>query len=132
MSFAFSMVNVFSVSAKGFFITLQQGHYDVAYGFMSDQYKRENTLETFKAQMEQTGLNQYRTSDWIKTFKSDDDTTGYVMGTITTKTGRKIPIKINYIATGTSWMNREWRIQSIELHINLIQENNLMLEKPGR
>jgi hypothetical protein len=124
-SFIFSIIPVFSNSANGFLLTLKQGHYEEAYDFMSDPFKAKYDIDAFKTFVDQNELNQYQKCEWIKTFISDDKKTGFVMGTLTTIKGKKIPIKIDYVMVKGpgGWLDQGWRIQSIELNTKQQQKN---------
>lgn len=116
VSFIFSLVPVFTTSATGFFLTIKQDRYEDAYSIMSDQFRNQYDLETFKSMIKQAELDKFQSVKWTKTYTNDKNTEGYVLGTITTTTGKTIPVKVYFVSSGgNTWIDRGWSIQTIEV-----------------
>lgn len=116
VSFIFGVLPVFSFVSKGFLVTVENGKFNEAYSLLSSNYQNRYKIQDFIKDMHESGLDQYQDVQWLKTVTDKDHARGYVMGVVTTKQKRKIPLEIEFVQVqGSDWLDKGWRIDNIRI-----------------
>ncbi|MBN9286975.1 MAG: hypothetical protein BGO43_11360 [Gammaproteobacteria bacterium 39-13] len=114
MSAIFGSLPVFPFVAKGFLMSVSNDRYDEAYSMLSKDYQQRMDLPTFKNNVLQSGLNQYKSAKWVQEVTSSDHKHGYLRGVITTKLNTPIEIEFVFVQVqGKNWLDKGWRINDI-------------------
>jgi hypothetical protein len=107
---------VFQYMAKGFLIAVSNNQYQQAYSMLSKDFQRRNDMPTFKTNVEQSGLDQYKQVIWITEEGDTSQPTAKIRGVVFTKTNTKIAVEIQFVKeVGKDWMDKGWRIDNIKI-----------------
>ncbi len=111
-----SLLPVFPTMGKSFLIAIEQKHYPDAYLMFSDNFKQQYDYPTFERNIALSGLDQYKSVVWMKNVQDRKQKNGYIVGLITMKDDKKVPIEIDFIdQQGESLPDKGWRIESFKL-----------------
>jgi len=93
-----------------FFQAVRAGDYEAAYALTSQELQRDNSLEELKAYVEGNGFDTVIESSWSS--RSMSGNTGELSGTLTTESGRVVPVEIRLVNEPDGW-----KINAIERDI---------------
>jgi len=90
-----------------FFAAVQNDDMDTAYALLSEDFQTGTSKEELKSYLEANALDDVKETSWGSRFMTGG--TGELEGTVTTKDGTKIPLKLRLIDSEAGW-----RINAIE------------------
>lgn len=113
ISLIFAAFPTFTVSGTGFFLAIEADQYEEAYGMFDSPFQAKVNINQFKEMIQQTGLDKYKSVEWVKTL--EDKNAGYaaILGVVTTYDNKKIPIQIRFVKITDSTGQDAWRISSL-------------------
>lgn len=94
-------------SADQFFKPIREGDFAAAYALLSEDFRAATSREEFDLFLQKSALANYQDASW--TSRSLSGKTGELEGTVTTKEGGTIPLKIKFVKE-----QGQWKILSIE------------------
>jgi len=116
IALVFSNISVFPYIGKSFLVSIEQGNYPQAYQVLSTEFKKKVNLPTFARLSKNNGLEEYQSVEWYKDVYDDKEKTGYVIGTITTKKGQRLIIRLDFIQEkNIGPQDKGWRINEINV-----------------
>lgn len=124
IALVFSNISVFPYIGKGFLASIEQGNYPQAYQVLSTEFKEKVNLPTFVKLSKRNGLEEYKSVEWFKDVYDEKQKVGYVIGTITTKKGQRLIIRLDFI------QEKDIRPQDKGWRINEINVKNLAPKAP--
>ena len=99
--FGFGMYKDTTKAADEFLTKLGNGDIKGAYDSGSTTLRQQQTLEKFTASVKELGLTDYQSATWTS-FNINNDQ-GSVAGTMTTKAGGSVPLKVSLIKESGTW-----------------------------
>lgn len=112
----FAALPVFTITGKGFLAALSEGNYEQPYAMCSKSFKQKYTIADFKRIIDHSGLNDYKSVEWVENVNDDQHKSGYLLGVVLTKDNKRIMIKLNFIQEiFKSDSNKRWRIDAITI-----------------
>lgn len=116
LSFIFASIPAFTVTGKAFLYALSNHQYEVAYDMFTDEYKSHHSMEEFTQKINQTGLNQYHSVEWMQNVSDKKGGYGLVGGIVTTTQNRKIPVQFRFTRLPSdSWFENSWGISDFRV-----------------
>ena len=118
LSFVLGGYPIFTTTGKAFLVQLSEAKYYEAYDQFTDEFKAQHSPEQFTQMIIQSGLTEYKSVDWVKTV--GDKQSGYatIVGIVTTKDGKKIPLLMRFIKLKSKdWYEQKWRISELKTEI---------------
>lgn len=94
-------------SVDGFFRSVAAGDLERAKSYLAEEFKSSTSDEELVAFLEQSGLDDYASSDWGG--RSVDTSSGKLTGKVLTASGGAIPVTVTFVREGG-----EWKIYYIE------------------
>ena len=88
-------------AADAFFSRIAEGNATAAYQSTAREFRAQTSEAEFLQFLKTTSLTDYQTASWSS--RSIENDRGTLEGTITTKSGGKIPLTIKLIKEGGSW-----------------------------
>jgi len=99
--FGFGMYKETTKAADSFLAQVGSGDVKGAYDSSSATLRQQQTLEQFTSSVKSLGLTEYQSASWTSFNIVNDQ--GTVEGTMTTKTGGPIPLKVTMIKESGTW-----------------------------
>ena len=99
--FGFGMYKETTAAADSFLGKIGADDIKGAYDSSSSTMRQEQTLEQFTANVKALGLTEYQSAKWTSFNVVNDQ--GTIEGTMTTKTGGAVPLKITLIKENGTW-----------------------------
>ena len=88
-------------SVDDFFVEVSNGEISTAYARLAEDFKTNTSQEQLQAFLKGTNLNEFKAASWnSRSFNND---TGKLEGTITTKTGKTIPLTVTLVKENGDW-----------------------------
>lgn len=117
ISFALASFPTFTFSGKAFLISLSNNDYEGAYDMFTDEFKSQHTLKEFTDSIEQSGLNKYKSVEWVKTISNKNAGFAIILGVVNTYDHKKIPLQLRFIRVpGQNILTSGYRISEIRTH----------------
>ncbi len=88
-------------SADNFFQSLKEGNWEAAYAQLSEEFKAATSRQEFDSFLKTTTLAEYQEVTWSS--RSISGKTAELEGTVTTKDGGTIPLKITFVKEKGRW-----------------------------
>ena len=105
--FVFTLTSGIVETADSFFKAVEQQDYSKAYGYLSEDFQYSISEDNFKSFLESSALVNYAGAEWDSRSISNGE--GTLEGSVKTKSGGVIPIKLKLVKE-----NDEWKIYSIQ------------------
>jgi hypothetical protein len=88
-------------SADEFFSTINNGNIEEAYQSTSKEFQAATSLEAFKSFLNSTAIASYESASWSS--RSKENNIGKLEGSIKTKDGGVIPVKVQLVKEDNKW-----------------------------
>lgn len=123
LSIAIGSFPVFPAAGRAFLVSVQQEVYPQAYSMLSEGFQQRMDLRTFMTSVKASGLDQYESVEWIDQSGDPKQGTYTMVGVVTTKDKRKIPIKVDF-AKGqpNDSLQKGWYIDALQVGASVIKE----------
>ena len=90
-------------TVNAFFTEINSGNFEKAKGYLSEEFKKATSDDQLKQFLAASSLKDYASASWNS--RSFSGAQGEISGTVTTKTGGTLPVKVNLVKE-----NGEWKI----------------------
>lgn len=99
--FVMHMLQGVTSSANSFLSLLAQNKVQEAYDSAAGMFRSAMTVDQLRQQAARTGLDHYKEASW--TGQHIDNNTGDVSGSVTTREGSVIPVKMTFVYEKSAW-----------------------------
>lgn len=101
LGFVFWLTGDLAKTGDDFFAAVEQGNTEQAYDMLADEFKAGANQADFDDYLKTTGLAEAQSVSWTSREFSGD--VGNLKGSVTTKSGSKIPLSMELVETEDGW-----------------------------
>lgn len=106
---------VLPYASRALLMSVEKGQYQQAYNMFSKDYQSRHDFQEFVKIVRMSGLEDYKEVNWLKNVINEDHKEGHAVGIVTTKSNKKIPIKIDFIQLqGKGYFSKSWAIDDLK------------------